>query len=313
MWYIGIVKNKMEKTQRHQIHKGHKEIKREGIENLCVLRVFVVRNLIVPVYLWEDSKMKLGLFFLYGTLVLTCLMFTASIEAKVDPGIAVGMWLFDKDGDVTDVSGKGHNGKTEGGVKWVGGKFGKAVELDGSSFVVIDHADDMNLQTFTLMAWVKIPTAPSDWWTIAAKDGWPNRNYGVWLASGTGLAHHSWTSGTAPNNNAVNAVTPVTAGEWYHVAATYDMKVSNLYINGKLDAKADFSDKPNFTDVQFTVGRTANGSYKLVGAVDELGLFSQALGEQDISDIITNGLGPVITSVSPKTKLATTWADVKSQ
>jgi len=222
------------------------------------------------------------------------------------------MWLFDQEGQALDTTGKGHDGKAEGNVIWVDGKFGKAVELDGNSAVIVEHKDDMNLEKFTLVAWVKIPTLPTDWWTIAAKDGWPNRNYGVWLASGTGLAHHSWTSGAAPNNNAINAVTPVTPGEWQHVAITYDMTVSKLYINGVLDAQGDFTDTPNFTDVQFIVGRTANGSYKLVGAVDELALFSEALTEQDINDIIANGLHTIMTSVTPRTKLSSTWADVKS-
>ncbi|MDQ1318479.1 MAG: hypothetical protein QG588_2141 [Candidatus Poribacteria bacterium] len=255
--------------------------------------------------------MRIRFFLFYGIMLAICLMVTTSIQAKVDPGIVVGMWLFDKDGDTTDVSGKGHDGKVEGNVKWVDGKFGKAVELDGNSFVLVDHANDMNLEKFTLMAWVKIATAPADWWTIAAKDGWPNRNYGVWLASGTGLAHHSFTSGAAPDNNAINAVTPVTAGSWYHVAATYDMQVSSLYINGKLDAQGNFTVKPNATDVQFIVGRTANGSYKLVGDVDEIGLFNQALSDKDINDIIANGLSPVTSPVSPKASIVTTWADVK--
>jgi hypothetical protein len=244
-------------------------------------------------------------------LVLLCLMLAVSVNAKIDSSTVVGMWTFDKDGDASDVSGKGHNGKLEGKVKWVDGKFGKAIDLDGSSFVVVDHANDMNLQTFSLMAWVKTPTLPTDWWTIACKDGWPNRNYGVYLASGSGLAHHSWTSGATPDNNAVNAVTPVGAKEWYHVAATYDMKVSILYINGKLDAQANFTAKPNVTDVQFTIGKTAGGTYKYVGIIDEVGLFNKALSEQDINTIMTNGL-KIGATVNPKTKLATTWADVKS-
>ena len=248
--------------------------------------------------------------FLSMALVSLCLMFTVSIEARIDPGIIVGIWTFDKDGDASDVSGKGHDGKFEGKVKWVDGKFGKAVELDGNSFVLVDHADDMSLQTFSLMAWVNIPTLPTDWWTVACKDGWPDRNYGIWLASGTGLAHHSWTSGAAPNNNAVNAVTPVNPKEWHHIAATYDMQVSKLYINGKLDAQADFTDKPNITDVQFIIGRTANASYKYVGMTDEVGLFNKALSEQDINSVMTNGLR-LAGSVSPETKLTTTWADVK--
>jgi len=90
------------------------------------------------------------------------------------------------------------------------------------------------------------------------------------------------------------------------------MKVSKLYVNGKLDAQGNFTDKPNVTNVQFIMGRTANGSYKYSGAIDEVGLFNQALSEQDINSIITNGLKSSATPVTPKIKLATTWADVKS-
>jgi hypothetical protein len=241
-----------------------------------------------------------------------CLGISALAGAGIDPGSVVGLWVFDSDGDMEDVSGKGHDGAIEGNVEWVDGKFGLAVEVDGSSAVIFEHADDMNLENFSLLAWVNIPTAPTDWWTVAAKDGWPDRNYGIWLASGTGLAHHSFTSGTVPNNNAVNAVTPVVPGEWYHVAATYDMSSSKLYINGKLDAEAPFSDTPNVTDAPFIIGRTDDGSYKLQGAVDELALFSVALSDADIETIMTGGIRATVVAVTPSDRLSTTWAGIKS-
>ena len=238
------------------------------------------------------------LFLFYCVLASFCFILIISVKATVDPGTIVGIWLFDQDGKALDSSGKGHDGKIEGNVKWVNGKFGKAIDLDGNSFVVIDHAKDMNLEKFTLMAWVKIPKAPNDWWTIAAKDGWPNRNYGVWLRPGTRLAHLSWTSGTAPNNHVIDSVTTITGSDWFHVVTTYDMKVSKLYINGKLEAQGNFTDTPNVTDVKFTVGKTAIDIYKLVGSVDDLGLFSQALSDQNINDIMANGLKSLINSVS---------------
>jgi len=250
-------------------------------------------------------------FLLRLVLGFVCLIFANPVRA-INLSSVVGIWVFDSDKDMSDISGNGHDGVEEGEVKWVDGKFGKAVELDGSNAVIVEHADDMNLESFTLMAWINIPNAPTDWWTVASKDGWPDRNYGIWLASGTGLAHHSWTSGAAPDNNAVNAVTPVIAGEWHHLAATYDLKVSKLYINGKLDVEGNFNAKPNVTDVEFIVGRTANGSYKYIGIIDEVGLFNQALSEEDINSIMGSGL-KVATSVESKGKLATTWADVKSK
>jgi hypothetical protein len=260
----------------------------------------------------EGQPMLRRLILLYSVVVILCLGVSELAGARIDPGSVVGLWVFDADGDMEDISGKGHDGAIEGNVEWVAGKFGLAVEVDGASAVIVEHADDMNLESFSLLAWVNIPVAPTDWWTIAAKDGWPDRNYGIWLASGTGLAHHSFTSGTAPDNNAINAVTPVTPGEWYHVAATYDMSSSKLYINGELDAEAAFSVTPNVTDVPFIVGRTDNGSYKLQGAVDELALFSVALSDADIETIMTGGLRATVAAVSPSAKLATTWAGIKS-
>ena len=107
-------------------------------------------------------------------------------------------------------------------------------------------------------------------------------------------------------------MTPVTSGEWYHVAATYDKSSSKLYINGELDAEGAFSVTPNVTDVPFIVGRADNGTYKLQGAVDELALFSVALDDQDIEAIMTGGLRATVAAVSPSARLSTTWAGIKA-
>ncbi|MGQ9610590.1 MAG: LamG domain-containing protein, partial [bacterium] len=188
---------------------------------------------------------------------------------------------------------------------------GMAIELDGNSAIIIDHADDLSLQTYTLLAWVNIPNPPTDWWTVVAKDGWPNRNYGMWLASGTALLHNSFTSGGAPDNNFVNAVTPIEIKKWQHVAATYDMKEGKVFINGKLDAKSPFSSKPNVTDVPVIIGRTPTNTYKYSGAVDEVAIFNKALSEDEINKIMTEGLKNTVAAVNAKSKLAITWASVK--
>ncbi len=248
-----------------------------------------------------------------ATIILFLLVFTSFVGAKIAPEALVGAWLFDQNNDASDASGNGHNGKADGKVKWVNGKFGMAVELDGTNAIVIDHADDLSLQTYTLLAWVNIPTAPTDWWTVVAKDGWPNRNYGIWLASGTALLHNSFTSGGAPDNNFVNAVTPINIKEWQHVAATYDMKESKVYINGKLDAKGSFSAKPNITDVPVIIGRTPTNTYKYSGAVDEVAIFSKALSEDEINKIMSEGLKNTVTAVTSQSKLAVTWGDVKKR
>jgi hypothetical protein len=256
--------------------------------------------------------MKRKMLLFYGVLVF-CLMFTFSVQAKVLPANVVGLWLFDKDGDLSDASGNGHTGKADGNVKWTAnGKFGMAIDLDGNSFVVIDHKADMNLQTFTIMGWVNLPTLPADWWTIACKDGWPDRNYGLWLSSGGGLAHCSFASGAGPVNNAANAVTAVNPKEWRHVTGSYDMKNINIYIDAVPDATFATTEKPNVTTEPFIIGRTPTATYKITGMIDEVALFNTALSEADIKAIFTSGLKATAAAIDSKSKLATTWSNVKS-
>ena len=53
--------------------------------------------------------------------------------AKIDPDSITGMWLFNegKGGTAADASGNGNDGEIHG-AKWVDGKFGKALEFNGT-------------------------------------------------------------------------------------------------------------------------------------------------------------------------------------
>ncbi len=68
--------------------------------------------------------------------ILVCLSFSFMViqtEAAIDPETLVGVWLFDEGkGDVAvDASGNELDGILKGNPKWVDGKFGEALELDG--------------------------------------------------------------------------------------------------------------------------------------------------------------------------------------
>ena len=51
------------------------------------------------------------------------------------------------------------------------------------------------------------------------------------------------------------------------------------------------------------------------GMLDDVGLFNEVLEEEDIQDIMTNGLLETLglMAVEPVSKLAATWASVKGQ
>ena len=88
-------------------------------------------------------------------------VFIGSTNAKIDPKTIVGLWLFDEDGGDTakDSSGNKNDGKLLGNPKWVAGKFGKALQFDGSSTSVdCGNTDTLDIPTnsaVTMCAWVK--------------------------------------------------------------------------------------------------------------------------------------------------------------
>ena len=76
--------------------------------------------------------------------VFACLilLINTSIYAKIDPNTISAAWLFE--GNAEDITGNGFDGKIEGGAKFVKGRIGKAIELDGKDdFVKIQKKLDL--------------------------------------------------------------------------------------------------------------------------------------------------------------------------
>ena len=81
------------------------------------------------------------LILVWASFIVLCLMFAGQRSAKIDPKTIMGLWLLDEgQGDkVEDSSGNGNTGTLVNGAQWADGKFGKAVELDGSDDYVEIH------------------------------------------------------------------------------------------------------------------------------------------------------------------------------
>ncbi len=99
------------------------------------------------------------------TCVFCFLLLGLSTSYAIDKDL-VGLWLFEEGkGDVvSDSSGMGNDGETEGEPKWVDGKFGKGMEFDGAGdMVVIPDSDTLEFdEDFTLAVWINTEAAPGD-------------------------------------------------------------------------------------------------------------------------------------------------------
>lgn len=247
-------------------------------------------------------------------LILSLFAITPSLMALDTDGL-VGAWLLDegKGNAVTDASDNGLDGEiAQGKPKWVEGKFGGAMEFGGSDMVTVSDDDALDLETFTLAAWVNIPKISGKWQIVASKENRnpTGRNYGLFGNINTGVVHYSFT--TNAGWKSFDAKTAVTDGEWHHVAGTYDGSDFKLYLNGAVDAEVSPGTKPDTHDNVFFIGGCDIGNYWMTGTIDEVVLYDRALSEQELNELIEDGIS-VALDVQPGGKLVTTWSRIRAQ
>jgi hypothetical protein len=262
-------------------------------------------------------------------LMLIGLLFADSSYARIDPQTVAGLWLFDEgDGDVAeDSSGNGNHGTIVGNADWVDGKFGSALEFDGSSHVSVNDSESLDMtDQVTVMFWVRTEKKMADMWNDRqAIVGKHYLEYEVGIYMGGQL--HTYTNdgtgggydegimasigGKLPDKDADWEL-----GKWYHIAWTLNGQHEIAYVNGiKIGEhnKAHADTMPGTNPLE--IGRRVGGSIPLTGAVDEVIVINVALEEEDIQLAAEQGLERAlgIAAVSPAAKFSTTWAAIKAQ
>lgn len=251
-------------------------------------------------------------------LTVSLLVLTHNLAMPVialDTDGLVGAWLFDdgKGETVTDSSDNGLDGKiAKGKPKWVDGKFGGAMEFGGQDMVTVDDDDALDLSEFTIAAWVNIPKVSGAWQIIASKEhrNPTGRNYGLFGHINSGVVHYSFT--TNAGWKSFDAKTVVTDGDWQHVAGTYDGSDFKLYLNGGVDAQVSPGTKPDNHDNFLFIGGCDIGNYWMTGTIDEVVLYNRALSEQELNELIDDGISAAL-DVQPGGKLVTTWSRIKAR
>lgn len=175
------------------------------------------------------------------------------------------------------------------GAKWIeGGKLGGAAEFDGKSSLTVAHHDALNFtKGLTLSAWIK----PDDtdrygYAMIAGKTTGSSWSGGFGLAKMSGDAENVHFFVNYYSSMVVKA--PVQAGQWTHVAGTFDGGTLKIFVNGKeaevLNIKA--SDGTSSVDVAtvnvpLMFGSDQSG-YFWKGKLDETALFDRALSDEEV-------------------------------
>lgn len=258
-------------------------------------------------------------------LILVTLMFIPQIQAKIDPKAAVGIWLFDegKGKTVSDLSGNSNDGEIMGNPSWEKGKFGTALQFgEQSDWVQVKDHPSLRVSTaYSVMAWVNAERyffPGTQWQGIIAKANNP-RSFSFY----TDTSKRPLIAIHFGGAHIVAFGTEFPLEEWTHLAFVVESgknggKIS-AYTNGKLvkeTQNAALNGLPGDGDTKdVVIGRTHEGARFFGGMIDEVALFNTALTEDDMADIVEEGLSRIlgITPVEPTQKLTTTWSTLKTQ
>lgn len=199
------------------------------------------------------------------------------------------------------------------GPKSVDGKFGKALEFNGSTdFVQVpDNPNLLLLDGGTLMVWAYIKTSSghASWPRIMIKsntNGGTN-GYDFLFDRANGYAVRFCIGG------ACNSYTPVPTDSWHHIAVTFDGKEINVYVDGaKTGNLAQPGAAINTTGSPLNIGNGVAVDRPFQGMYDEIRIFDRALKQDEIKYQMARGIRDIV-SVEHQYKLITTWSVIKNE
>lgn len=209
---------------------------------------------------------------------------------------------------VTDISGNGNHGTISGATWTSSGKFGNALEFNGTnSKVTVPDSTSLRLTTgMTLEAWVYPTTAPKAWRAVIDKNV-----DGYYLMASTDAGNRIGTGGTWTGGNQ-NTVGPsaLTVNVWTHLAATFDGAMVRLYVNGVQVASQTQTTPLAPTTGTLQIGADSYPTEFFAGRIDEVRIYNRALSAAEIATDMNTAVGttpvPDTTPPSAPTNLSAT-------
>ncbi len=241
------------------------------------------------------------------SLMLISLVAVNPVHAEINPNSVRGIWLFDDGGgsEAMDSSGNNNHGTIVNAPIWVEGRFGGALAFDGVGNCVNTNKKLLDgVREFTLVAWVKPGEITSNRVGIIGQNDSPE--FGFINPSSVML----WTPAAGGTENPYEHP----PGEWHHVAAVATREFAKVYVDGTpVENKGSWSNHGR-SDFNVNIGGCGvwdgTGNW-YTGVMDEVGLFHAPLSDDDISDIMNNGLSALGVAVEPAGKIAVAWGNLK--
>ena len=175
---------------------------------------------------------------------------------------------------VSDASGNGNNGTVVNG-SWVAGKYGKALQFNGSSTVVtVPDSASLHLSSgMTLEAWVDPSTVNSQWRDVVYK-----ANDSFYLEA-TLTNSSRPDAGTIAGGSYADAygTGALAANVWTYLAETYDGTTLRLYVNGTQVASTAHTGAIASSTSPLQIGGDSLYGQYFAGLIDEVRVYNTAL------------------------------------
>jgi len=205
----------------------------------------------------------------------------------------VGSWHFDEGSGTTayDSSGNDNDGTLINGPTWVDGKFGKALQYDGSDdYVEVPDSTSLDIpegSKISITAWVKADAFNTPNLILAKATSGSKGNYHFGVHNGQYLYFSFYNGGWRELRD---DTTPLSTGTWYFVAVTFDSSTDEckLYINGNNVKTGSIPYDLITNDESLTIARYLGGGNPWDGIIDELHIYNKILTQEEISDLYNN-------------------------
>jgi predicted phosphodiesterase len=170
---------------------------------------------------------------------------------------------------------------------------------DASDIVDTQDRQDLRLSKFSVAAWFRTTTVPSDDGFIANKGGsgtdssGKNQNYGIWITSSGKLSGGYETS--SGSNKYATSPNSYVNGQWQHGVVTFDGSILRLYVNGNQVASTSSTSLPDTNGNQpLRIGANSLSIGDIfVGDIDEVGVWKdKALSSSEIANLMNSGIFP---------------------
>lgn len=232
-----------------------------------------------------------------------------------DAANVVAIWLMDEGNgkEIKDSSGNKHTGEFFGNPEWTNGKIGKGIRFHGAPdhIEVPDPDHKLTPKHITMVAWVNLDNVTGTHSILEQYDWAGNLGAHCWRTVDTAVF---WAPIWGVDSIIAQGGT-LKAGQWMHVAATYDGQDAKAWINGEVAVTATDAQKRDLAPSNKTLSIGVRGDTKdihwMQGILDEIAMFDEVLKDTEIKNIMTKGLS-LYMAVSPEGKLATTWSRIKA-